>query len=41
MSINQREAVPGSYSGADLMNIAAGEFSQGTAQRTAKQLLRR
>ena len=40
MSINQREAVPGSYSGADLMNIASGEFAVGTAQRTAKQLLR-
>ncbi len=40
MSINQREAVPGSYSGADLMNIAGGEFASGTAQRTAKQLLR-
>ena len=40
MAINQREAAPGSYSGADLMNIAAGDFSRGTAQKTAKQLLR-
>lgn len=39
-SINQRHASPGSYPGDDLVNIACGEFSRGTAQRTAKQLLR-
>jgi DNA repair protein RecO (recombination protein O) len=40
LSINQRNLVQGSYSGGDLINISRGEFSQGSALRTAKQLLR-
>ena len=40
LSINQRGPAQGSYSGSDLINIARGEFSQGSPLRTAKQLLR-
>ncbi len=40
LSINQRAPASGSYSGSDLINIARGNFSQGSPLRTAKQLLR-
>lgn len=39
-SLNQREGMPGSYLGEDLLNISRGEFARGSAQRTAKLLLR-
>ncbi len=40
LAINQRDAAPGNYSGEDLLNIARGEFTQGSAQKTAKKLVR-
>ncbi len=45
LSINQNSQsqgspAQGSYLGSDLINIARGEFSQGSPLRTAKQLLR-
>ena len=40
LAINQRNLLVGTYSGRDLINISRGEFSQGSALRTAKQLLR-